>query len=463
MSRKVLILILNWNKQNYVINLLKQIKEIDYKNYECLVVDNNSTDNSVEEINKHFPKIEVLQNKTNLGGTGGYNSGLMYALNNKKCEYVWLIDNDTIIESDTLSQLVNVLNSDNDIAIAGSRIVDINDRKTTIELGSFINWNTIGVNPNLRNKKIENFEYDFIETDYVAICSALVRTSALEKVGLMDERHFIFWDDIDWGLKFNKNGCKVVAVVKSVVYHPSFTERDRGVATDFYYSIRNSLLVYSKYVNNIQRLKIFYIYIRYLNVYLLTYAFNNNSHFAKFGFTAIYDFIFNNWGKCNLKNDGEDNMNEIDLNEIILKGRKILILFDRYNDDGISILNTVKDRIDEENIYALIDEDRIDLYEDYFHNIIKIDVNKRKTNFIYNIKQFIRILRLSIDYSFGSSAHPYAFATKNYFVFSDNKFYESNIRIFSLYKLIFASLIGEIIALFLTPIVFLSSLRYKNN
>ena len=68
MSPKVLILILNWNKKDFGINLLGQIKEIDYNNYECLVVDNNSSDTSVFEIEKYFPQATILKNKENLGG-----------------------------------------------------------------------------------------------------------------------------------------------------------------------------------------------------------------------------------------------------------------------------------------------------------------------------------------------------------------------------------------------------------
>ena len=451
---KTLVLILNWNKKDFVINLLKQVDAIDFDNYDCLVVDNGSTDNSVEEIRRYFPNIEILQNDTNLGGTGGYNSGLRHVLEKNQYEYIWLLDNDTEIEPNTLSKLVNVLNSNNDIAVAGSRIIDIKDRETTTELGSFISRNTIEFFPNLTNKGI-------IETDYVANCSSLLRTSALNIVGLMDERYFIHWDDVDWGLNFKKNGYKVVAVADSIVYHTSATSTiNRGYATGLYYGTRNGLLVYSKHINNLQRLKIFYIYLRTLTVYLLSNVFNNNSQLSKFGFSAIYDFIFNNWGKCELKSY-ENKLKEININDLKLKGNKILIIFDRYNNEGFTIMNNIKDKTDEKNIYALIDKDRNELQKGLFHNVVFIDFNKGKSSLMYNIKIFIKILKLNFDYSFGSSTYPYAFATKKYFVYSNNKFYNSNISMFNLYKLISASLLGEIIAIFLTPIVFISSLRYK--
>ena len=124
-------------------------------------------------------------------------------------------------------------------------------------------------------------------------------------------------------------------------------------------------------------------------------------------------------------------------------------------------MNTIKDKINEKNIYALIDKDRNELHKGLFRNVVFIDFNRGKSSFIYNIKIFIKILKLNFDYSFGSSTYPYAYATKKYFVYSNNKFYDSNISIFNLYKLIFASLLGEIIAFFITPVVFISSLRYK--
>ncbi len=460
---KVLIIILNWNKKDFVITLLEQIQNLEYKNFQCLVVDNASVDNSVKEIRKHFPKIEVLENEKNLGGTGGYNSGLSYALNNIICDYIWLIDNDAEIDSKTLSELVKVMDSNQDIGIAGSRIIDIKNKEITIELGSFIKWDTIGVKPFLRNKKTKNFEYEYLETDYVAICSALIREEALNKVGLMDERYFIFWDDMDWGLKFKKANYKVVAVPTSRVFHPSFTERKRGISTDYYYGFRNPLLVYSKNTKALLRLKIFHTFFRNYCMFLIILLLNKKWDNVKFSTIAIYDFVFNNWGKCKLNKTEQETKEKINISEVNFQKKRVLVIFDNYSDEGKNILEYIKKNTINTEIHALIDDDRKEIYEEIFDNIIVVDAQKRRKSLFYNFKIFLKILKLNFDFSVGSNANPFGYATKEYFLYEDNEFKKTNIGIFNLYKVAISVILGEMIALIATPIIFISSLKYKKN
>ncbi|MGH7885822.1 MAG: glycosyltransferase family 2 protein, partial [Thermodesulfobacteriota bacterium] len=324
----------------------------------------------------------------------------------------------------------------------------------------FLRWDTMGVKPFLRNKQISKFDYNYIETDYVAICSALIRYSALKATGLMDERYFIFWDDMDLGLRFKKAGLKVVAVPGSIVFHPSFTERKRGIATDYYYGLRNPLLVYSKHTPNFLRLKIFHTffrnYFRFLMLLLLNQRWNN----LKFASAAIYDFVFNNWGKCKLDVTKNIKSETTSLSDIKLKSKKALIIFDSYNDNGLEILKSIKESVHNIEIYALIDEDRKDLYDSSFNEIISVNVERRKTSLLYNFSVFLKILRCSFDFSVGSDATPYGYATGNYYIFNNGFFEKTDIRISSSYKVIIAAFLGELISLILTPIVFISSFKY---
>jgi len=99
---KVAIVIVNWNKKSYVCDLLNNINNIDYKHFDTIVIDNSSTDNSVNEIRNKFPEVKLIENESNLGGTGGFNTGIKYALKQNKYKYIWLLDNDVQIEPDTL-------------------------------------------------------------------------------------------------------------------------------------------------------------------------------------------------------------------------------------------------------------------------------------------------------------------------------------------------------------------------
>ena len=103
---KVAIVTVNWNKRDYVLNLLNSLKHINYDNYNIIVVDNASTDDSVTAIKEHFPNVNLIVNSENLGGTGGFNTGIKYVLEaTDKYKYIWLLDNDAVVEKDTLIEL----------------------------------------------------------------------------------------------------------------------------------------------------------------------------------------------------------------------------------------------------------------------------------------------------------------------------------------------------------------------
>ena len=101
----IYIIILNWNGLQDTLECLGSILKMDYPNFRVVVVDNNSTDNSVDIIRKAHPQVSLIENKENLGYTGGNNTAMRYAMQHS-ADYVWLLNNDTTVEADTLSKLV---------------------------------------------------------------------------------------------------------------------------------------------------------------------------------------------------------------------------------------------------------------------------------------------------------------------------------------------------------------------
>ena len=112
MNPKIVVIIVNWNKKKDVIKLLSSLKHIDYDNFFTVVVDNASKDDSVESIGRLFPNVELILNSTNLGGSGGFNIGIDYVRKNKKFDYIWILDNDAVVEKNTLSELIKVMQND---------------------------------------------------------------------------------------------------------------------------------------------------------------------------------------------------------------------------------------------------------------------------------------------------------------------------------------------------------------
>src|SRR3972149_8894642 len=103
--KKVFIIVLNWNGYRDTVDCLRSIEKCSYTAYEVVVVDNGSTDGSVERLKKDFKDVVYIENKENLGYTGGNNVGIKYAMD-RRGEFIWLLNNDTLIESDSLDILI---------------------------------------------------------------------------------------------------------------------------------------------------------------------------------------------------------------------------------------------------------------------------------------------------------------------------------------------------------------------
>jgi len=457
---KVAIIILNWNKRDDTLKLLRSLESIDYDNHDTVVVDNASTDGSTETIRKQFPNIDLIINTDNLGGTGGFNSGMRHALTNRNYKYVWLLDNDAEVESSTLRELVDAMEQDETIGIAGSRIIDSDRRDITVEAGAFLKRDSIGVQPLYRNIRNLNITTRLMEVDYVAICSALARTSALEKVGLMDERYFIFWDDMDWGLQFKDNGFKVVSVLGSIVYHPAFTEK-RGIMIDYYYGNRNSLLTYTKHTGLKKRISIFYSYLRHKCTSLIFLGLNGREDTMKLGFQGILDFVVGRWG-IKVNKDQPDEA-QIKSAEFPARVNNVLILNDGNREEIYDAYNYLAKAYPDANYTLLIPDDRADFFDTGFQHVIKISTNK-PYSLIDLMPIFVKILfkKFDIAVSFKNTS-PFSYVAAKSYSFEPNtkNFKEMDSNLKNIWKLIISTIIGELMSILLLPIIYISSFRYE--
>jgi GT2 family glycosyltransferase len=463
MKTKIAVIIVNWNKKQEVLNLLNELSKIP-ETVDIFVIDNASTDDSVKAISKSFPWVTVFENETNLGGTGGFNTGLDQVCNRRRqYSYAWLLDNDASIRKNTLSELVRAMEADQKIGLVGSRIVDKDNPRVTVETGGKFRSDIIDVLPLNRNST-KNFP-DLINVDYVAICSALVRIEALRKVGFMDDRMFIFWDDMDWGLYFKKHKYKVFCATKSIAYHGSFTERERGKLSEFYYGIRNSLLVYSKHTNFFDGYTIFYRTIRnHLRNYIF-YTIHKKYEETRLMRKAFLDFMNNNWGKIVLNGDTKSKTSQLAIQKQKLYTEKYYsnIIFSAIGltlAECKSILRSIKAKCPKSKTTVLVHDDRTEFFKD--NNLI-IFSKTRNRNLKYIWSTFLNVRRKNFDAAVAMHPHPFLYATRRLiYVNSDgdvNSIQRSGIIYFLFFGL--TMFLGEIIAHILFPFVIYKSLKYK--
>lgn len=241
---RVLIISVTFNKKEYISNLLKSLQNIQYSNFDVVVVDNASSDGTVAFIKENFTGVTVIANQENTGGSGGFNTGLAYAFQQEGYDYYWLLDNDVEVSPDALSALVAAMEKSGDIAVAGSQMCQLDNPEVTNEIGANIDLynGCLVLNRHLTRKR--NNSSGFFEVDYIAAASMLVRADAAKKAGLWED-FFIHFDDVEWCLRIKKMGYRVIGVADSVIWHLSAAEKP--ITWQYYYDTRNMLYLLRKY------------------------------------------------------------------------------------------------------------------------------------------------------------------------------------------------------------------------
>jgi len=225
-------------------------KPIKFKDY------NKSAAEMGGDIGDKESKLILIQTDDNLGFAGGNNVGLRYALSRGDFEYVWLLNNDTIIRSDTLSHLVKRIGKSNDIGMCGSTLLYY-DKQHIIQAyggGIYNKWFGFSRHIGAFNDFNKPIDQKSVETkmDYVVGSSMIIPKKFLEDVGLMSEEYFLYFEEIDWATRAKKNYTLAYAP-ESIVYHKEGISSGAGnnpkqkSAYSDYFFIRSRLLYTRKF------------------------------------------------------------------------------------------------------------------------------------------------------------------------------------------------------------------------
>ncbi|WP_456277647.1 glycosyltransferase family 2 protein [Bacillus sp. AK128] len=219
MNKSIAVVICNWNKKEDVLNCIESVLSSSFKDLDIIVVDNASSDESVEAIRRTYPtQVKLLVNNVNLGGSGGFNTGIKWALANNY-KYTHLLDNDVILDKDALYNSFMFMEEHPTVGAVGSKLYSYYEPEYLQELGAEIDWERFYIHPFYKGEKDNIGISEIVECDYVPACSVLVRTAAIKDVGLLDESCFIYWDDIEWFYRFKQSAYKVIALSSSKVWH----------------------------------------------------------------------------------------------------------------------------------------------------------------------------------------------------------------------------------------------------
>jgi GT2 family glycosyltransferase len=242
---RVGVIIVTWNKKDFVLNLLDDLAARPYPNWTVRVIDNHSSDGTVDAIRQRHPWVIILPMKENLGGTGGFNAGLRAVLQEDGLDYVWLLDNDVSLEPGALEVLVETLEARPDAGVAGSHMIQMDSDGITNEIGGDVDLAHGRLVLHHHGSYARLHRQEVYDCDYVAACSLLVRFEVLRNVGLWDD-FFIHYDDVDWCLRIRTAGYRVLACAASRIRHMS--ARAKPVTWILYYDIRNMLYLQRKHM-----------------------------------------------------------------------------------------------------------------------------------------------------------------------------------------------------------------------
>ncbi|HLR24626.1 MAG TPA: glycosyltransferase family 2 protein [Fodinibius sp.] len=217
----VYIILVNWNGWKDTVECLQSLQKLDYPNYSIVVVDNGSTDQSVQQIRQRFPDIHLIENEENLGFAGGNNVGIRNALE-READYIWLLNNDTVVEKQALTHLVERMEKEPDLGICGSRLIYYHRRDTIQVLGGgrYNKWLATTENFGEHQPVKEPFDRLEIEKelDFIIGASMLVSPKFIDEIGLLSEDYFLYYEEIDWGIRAG-SAFKLGFAPESIVYH----------------------------------------------------------------------------------------------------------------------------------------------------------------------------------------------------------------------------------------------------
>ena len=266
---RVSIITINYNQLQVTCELLDSLRKLTYPDVEVIVVDNFSVDDPTSIIRSQYPEVKFIRSGRNLGFAGGNNLGIIASTG----KYLLFLNNDTEAHPGFLEPLVNLFETTPQAGIASSKILYHNSGETIQYAGSTC------INPYTgRNKRVGFMEKDrgqhdlLKETDLAHGAAMMVPRHVVEKVGMMPEFFFLYYEEIDWCESIKRAGYKIFFVPASKVYHKESMSIGKKSTVKTYYMTRNRLLFMRRNTSGTKKLAwIFFFLLFSLPKNALTY------------------------------------------------------------------------------------------------------------------------------------------------------------------------------------------------
>lgn len=239
MEPLVSIITINYNESNVTLDMLESARNLTYSNYEIIVVDNASPNDNPDIIKEKYPEVVLIKSLENLGFAGGNNLGVKQA----KGAYLLFINNDTIVPPDFIQPLVETLQNDENIGMVSPKIKFHWD-PSLIQYAGYTPMNHWTIrNNSIGYHQKDDGTYDKPgETQSIHGAAMMVPRTVVDKVGMMTEVYFLYYEEHDWAEMIKRGGYKIYYQPKSYILHKESISTGKFSPLKTYYISRNRIL-----------------------------------------------------------------------------------------------------------------------------------------------------------------------------------------------------------------------------
>ncbi len=262
---KVVVATLTWNQKTDVLECLESLVQLDYPNYEIVVIDNASIDGTFEAVREKYPQVAIVRHTENSGAAGGVNSELRYAIQ-AQADYLLIIANDGKTEPFTLRELMNVAEKDKTLGAVFPKVYYWgSDTKIWFAKGirvENIDWRRGQFKGFIQNVEDDGSFDEECEASLYPQGFCLLRMEAAKKAGFLQPGYFIYFEDADWFMRLYKAGYKGRYTGKARAWHkPSASVGGRESPLFYYYRTRNRLYFFQEHASRVDfMLFLFYFF-----------------------------------------------------------------------------------------------------------------------------------------------------------------------------------------------------------
>ena len=245
MLPKVYTIILNTNRREDTLACLRTLAQCDYGNNQNVVLDNASTDGSVQAIQAEFPEVQILPLSENLGYAGNNNVGILYAMEHG-ADWVYILNEDTLVAPDCISLLVEAGEKDDAIGIVGPMVYHADEPGVIQSAGGLFDryWQPYHSGLN----ETDTGQYPLVrDVEWICGCALLMRREAFEQVGVIDASFFYYNEEVELCFRAHHSGWRIQLVPGAKLWHKGVKRDYRPSANVTYYKVRNFLYFLSRH------------------------------------------------------------------------------------------------------------------------------------------------------------------------------------------------------------------------